>query len=102
MTLPTRLRIVHRDYTIEPWPPNLAVSANHLGECDANNGIIRICEDLEPDHERYVLVHEILHALYHAGDLAGREEESLVTVMAALWLQVWRDNPNLREYLNAV
>ena len=47
------------------------------------------------------LVHEIFHALwwtYHLHDSQGQEH--IISVMASVWVQIYRDNPTLVDWLN--
>ncbi len=69
-----------------------------IGFCDHESFEIAIWPDLQGQREVEVAIHEIFHAVFHAGDISPKDgevtEEKLVTVLARQWLAVIRDNPD--------
>lgn len=98
--MPSSIRVGFRDYRVLDWDPREANVAGRLGECDRQNGVIRVRSDLSAQMRAGVLWHEVLHAVYDMGDLAADNEEKVVTIMANQTLQVWRDNPDLVAYIS--
>lgn len=50
-------------------------------------------------HKRMVLLHELMHFLWHAGDRLHKEDETAISVLAAPLLDTLRRNPALVAYL---
>lgn len=103
MTLPSPLRIGYRDWSVAPWPIELAFAEGSLGDCDANYGVIRVADNLDAPQEACVLFHEAFHAVWSVFGLPAKaREEDAVNALSAGFVQMWRDNPALRDYLNAL
>lgn len=97
--LPPSIRVGPFDWTIEVWPSALACAANHYGECDSVNQIIRLRMDVPSAHVAETFLHEMLHAMWFTGRCADGEEEKIVGIMSMQWLQVFRDNPWLPTWI---
>lgn len=70
------------------------------GNCDHTALSVAINSKIAKDFERVVVVHELLHAIYHlSGIPESEEEEKIVTSLSPLLLLLMRDNPKLLEYL---
>ncbi len=95
------IRVGYRDFAVEDWNRQTAVSAERYGECDKNYGIIRVSTDYGPHRTAATLIHETLHACYAVSGLADKEpEEKVVTVLSQVLAQVIRDNPDFVAYLS--
>jgi hypothetical protein len=69
------------------------------GLCDMSSLVIGIYEGLVPQRQAEVAFHEILHACWFCGDLGDEaEEEKAVSVLAIQVMQVFRDNPEFRDW----
>jgi len=96
--LPDPLRVGHLDYNVVP---SYAVEGNR-GECDFANRVIFVQDRLGDVEKANVLLHEILHAAWDAGDLADvNPEEKIVTILANQLTAIWRDNPDFVRFMEA-
>lgn len=98
------LRIGYRDWEVVPWSSAEADLTDAVGVCVPLNAEIRVRCDLgenDPLYEGEVLIHELLHAMINQSNLILDEdlEENIVGILAKTFLQVWRDNEPLRDYL---
>lgn len=101
--LPNSLRIGYRDYMVEIWPSKTANAHGAHGLHDPISAIIYVSEDRTGWDAVDTLFHEILHAIYTVAGVAGTDdEEHTVSHIAPSWVQVWRDNPELRDFFNSV
>lgn len=101
MILPTSLRIGYRDYRVERWPSKTANANDAHGMHDPVNAVIYVSEDRTGWDAVDTLFHEILHAIYTVAGIAGSDdEEHTVSHISPSWVQVWRDNPALRDFFN--
>jgi hypothetical protein len=100
VTLPDAIKVGHLDYVVEAWPAREANSNDRIGECDRNNLVIRVREDLPPRLMAECLLHEVCHAVFDNGTLQdGDSEERVVSAMARGLSQVWRDNPGFVAFM---
>lgn len=99
--MPTQIRVGYRDFTIEEWPTARACSADRLGECDKDGGIIRVRTDFGQVKTASTLLHEVLHAAYHMGNINGDDEENIVSIFANQLTQIWRDNPQFVAFMES-
>lgn len=95
------VRVGYLDFVVESWKPAFASASYRLGECDRDNAVIRVRSDLGRQVKAEVFLHEVLHACYHIGCLSGDDEEKIVSIFAKQLAQVWRDNPDMVEFLSA-
>ncbi|WP_269929964.1 hypothetical protein [Aminobacter sp. HY435] len=106
MKMPATVRVGGLDYTIKPWNRMAADNTGAYGMCDRSTLVILIQEGLTPQWEAHVLVHEVLHAAYAAAGMTAIHEhvseERLVGALSYQLIQVWRDNPDLVAYIEAV
>lgn len=99
--LPKSVKVGYRVYPIEDWAPAVAEAAGRDGECHRPQGVIRVRTDFDPQYVAEVLLHEVLHAGYDMGGLkAEDDEERVVTVLTCQIMQIWRDNPDLVEFVS--
>jgi len=100
--LPSTVRIGYRDFEIIEWSREEADGRKQNGMCDVDEGKLCVCSAMGPQKTAEVLLHEVLHAAWHAGNLAGKEaEERAVSGLAPQLAQIWRDNPRLVEFVTA-
>jgi hypothetical protein len=99
--LPKSIRVGYSDFAVCEMSPLAATGKDVFGECDLTMAEIRIRADIGPQKMANTLLHETLHAAYYIGDL-GRDDkqERIVTVLANVMSQVWRDNPELVAFIN--
>lgn len=108
---PKKIKVINRTYTLKfsktAWA-NITWSGDKIiakGWTDHENLNIIIWPDLDPDVLAEVLMHEVEHCITSvtgvANDLDDGKitEEQLVTRMAPVRLQVYRDNPKLVRFL---
>jgi hypothetical protein len=72
---------------------DLARDKGHLGECCGNNASINLDDDLQPDVERKVLLHEIIEAINFEFEL--NLEHNKISVLESTLYQVIIDNKEL-------
>ena len=71
------------------------------GNCQPANLTINISKQIDPAMQKTILVHEILHAIYHLSGLPDPvSEEQMVTTLSPLLLLVMQENPKLIGYLH--
>lgn len=99
--LPPTVRVGFRDIAVRVRPINHAIGEAQLGTYDGVDGVIWVSDGLDETLTVNVFLHELLHAMYDVGNADG-DEEHIVTILANQMTQVWRDNPALRTYLNAI
>ena len=100
MALPRRLRIGHIAYKVRV-DATACAEADSDGLWDIDDQAICLRPGLPPDHQRAVLLHETLHACFHAAGLetADDVEERIVTGLTGPLLNTLRDHPAFVAYL---
>lgn len=102
MNLPSTIRVGYRDYAILDLPWQGTDINERFGDCDVNHSVIRVSTAYGPVRAGNVLLHETLHAAYDAAHLTDKsKEEQIVTGLADVMSQVWRDNPDFVEFVTA-
>lgn len=99
VALPKSVRVGCFDYAIEEWDTRLANAAERFGECDRLNNVIRVRTDMPPARVAEVLLHEVLHVIWEVGCCDSGDEEKVVSILAMVQCQVWRDNPDLIAFM---
>ena len=100
MKLPKTIRVACYDYAVEKMDKHTAIEDRKYGSCSSIKHIISI--DTEIDDMRVVntLIHEVGHAIYDAYEIQeGDHEERIISTMATGWTQVFRDSPELLEFI---
>lgn len=99
--LPKKIVIAGFDITFEPLTHYEANEKHSWGEFAANQQKIRIDETIPTPYKLIdTLLHEIGHAIYWAyGIYDDDKEERIVSTFATAWMQVYRDNPWLLDYI---
>jgi hypothetical protein len=96
--LPKSIRILHRDYLVQYFPEDGDHGCD--GICEFRIGRISIVTTLSNDLIFETLIHEIGHAVNYAADIDDPStEEEQVHRTTPIWMQVWRDNPELLNLL---
>ena len=100
MNLPSKVRIACFDVKVEDWN-YISANANHaFGEFSVNEQLIRIDTTINRMLIVDSFIHEINHAIYWAYGIDDKdEEERIVSTMATGWTQVYRDNPEVLEFI---
>ena len=97
MKLPTSLKVGYRVIKVLEWEGANERGSDELGLYSSSKGIIKIDTSQSKEDVLNTLIHEILHACYHNGNLQpGDCEERIVTVLANNLSQVIQDNPELK------
>ena len=102
INLPEKLRIGALVYTVAIVDPLTTFERDEWGRCRNITQRIELQKDFPcPGRALETLVHEVLHAVYHAFDIPSEDadEETVVTKMAGGLAQVIIDNPALIEWL---
>ena len=98
--LPCQVRVLAFDIDIVDWKPHDA--RGKFGEFSSLENIIRV--DFSTDKINVVdtLLHEINHAIYWAYGIDDEDkEERTVATFSSAWVQVYRDNPWLIEFIKS-
>ena len=70
------------------------------GRCDHDTLVLSVAKKVDLQFQKIVLLHEILHAVYHLSGLPDPvTEEQMITSISPLLVLLMRDNPKLLEYL---
>jgi len=96
-----KVKIGHLEYAVEGLHPEKADAERADGLFIARFQKIFIRSDLPPDQQAGVLLHEILHAIFHAHGLPNSRltEEDVATRLEGPLASLIRDNPFLMKTL---
>lgn len=89
------VRVIGKTYTVRLV--NKSPLDKDSGECDERSQTITVNEDQTEEAMQDTLLHEVIHAIDHTLD-AGMEERQ-VRLLATGLIAVFRDNPDLAEYV---
>lgn len=93
-------------FAIEELDPALAAADSFLGDCDWYELRIRILQEgLHWDRQIEVLIHEIFHGVWAVANLPKTkkvDEETAVDGMGITMVSVFRDNPELVDFIQKV
>lgn len=93
-TRPTRIKVGAWHYRVEDWGAAEADDMRRHGDCSKDLKRIRLSTSLDRKYAAFILLHEILHAVYHEFYMdRGDQEERLVGTMGGGLAAVWTDNP---------
>jgi hypothetical protein len=96
--LPKSIRILHRDYSVRYFPDDVDPECDGL--CEFRIGRISSVTTLSNDLILETLLHEVNHAVNFAANVDDETtEEDQVHRTTPIWMQVWRDNPELLNLL---
>lgn len=100
--MPKKIKVSAFDFDILEWDRNDAASRNRFGEFCALSGVIRIDTAIS---DKYKILDTLMHEIYHAiwfsyGIYDDDKEERVVSALSTAMVQVLRDNPDLRNFIN--
>lgn len=113
---PTSLKVGYIDFEIrwlddDEWKADGNLSDGDGGQCDGARGVIsvRLAHEQHPVHEREILLHETLHACFYVSGITINDdvriypdiEEGIVSRVAPVLTQVFRDNPEFSKFLES-
>jgi hypothetical protein len=97
---PTLVKVGPWYYRIENWDAAEADDMRRHGDCSKDLKRIRLSTSLDRKHTSFVLLHEILHAVFYEFYMdRGDPEERLVGTMTAGLATVWNDNPKVMLWI---
>lgn len=100
MKRPTKIKVACFDIAIEDYITHQAAILQRFGEFSVSESLIRICPNISKIKGIDTLLHEINHVIYWAYGMEDQdEEERIVGTYATAWTQVFRDNPDLLEFI---
>lgn len=100
---PSAIRVGYRDYRVAEFTPSFDLPHDADGRHSQADGLIMVrVQGRDLQEQANTLLHEVMHAIYLIGAASGvDDEEKLVTIFANMLAQVWRDNPELVDWLDA-
>ena len=97
-----KVKVGHVRVSIK-WEEGLSRLCQVTGVSGTDLQDVRIDDDLGPDVERETVLHELLHHAFTQTVLekmfTDEQEEQIIWGLSPLILQMWRENPKLRDYL---
>jgi len=108
MALPARIKVGPLTYRVSSKAAShdreqVEQKSELDGVCDHTKQQISLSPQLLPDASRVVLVHELLHAIFHitglGHDMEDGTEEKLCRVLEGPLVMLLRDNPRLVAHL---
>ena len=99
--IPKSVRVTCYDVKVSEWDRATSESVDSYGEFNERDLVIRVDMSSRNNIAKVdTLIHEINHAIYFAYGLQDKDkEERIVSTFATAWVQVFRDNPCLVEWL---
>lgn len=100
MELPKLIKVAGFDIKIVEWERLAASAAHRFGEWSDVESIIRIDTSVEKSNVIDTVLHELNHVIFWAYNLEEKDsEERICATLATAYLQVWRDNPKLYDWI---
>jgi hypothetical protein len=94
------IKIGYRSYKLQRMTKIEAEREASWGQCDCQEGIIRIFPNHDDKVTANTLLHEMLHAIHHEWHINdGDNEENIVTKFANGITTLFNDNPDLIRYI---
>lgn len=101
MKLPRKVKIGCYDISVVDWHPHAAAALGRYGEFSSLELLIRIDLSVNPVVIANTLLHELMHAIYWVYEIRdGDDQERTVTTMATGMTQVFKDNPNIVNFIS--
>ena len=95
MRLPKKIKIGCYTYTIKTWD-NVGDEGDFYGSCSNRYHIIHISTRYSDEKVHAILLHEILHAIWHVWSLEDEDnEERTIQALTHGQIAVINDNPKL-------
>ena len=100
-SLPSEVKIGCHVYAIKSIDPELANALKVAGRCMPDCGVIELAADLNRGQALEVLLHEILHAIFHVFVIEDEDKgERTVSILGTALAWVFQDNPEfIKLYL---
>ena len=103
--LPAKIKIGYKDFKVIDSRENTDPSNINFGSCDWKKGEIAIYNGGNEIVNVDTLLHEICHLLLaspHLDFLSAKKEERICEIMATGFTTVFRDNPQVLEFISKV
>jgi len=100
-SLPNEVKIGCHVYEVKTISPELSDALKVSGRCIPDYCVIELAADLNRGQALEVLLHEILHAIFHVFVIKDEDkEERTVSILGTALACVFQDNPELiKHYL---
>jgi Zn-dependent peptidase ImmA (M78 family) len=97
-----KLKINHRDVPVLPLSSEEATNLKMYGYYEDNTKEIYIENILDPTEQARVLLHEIIHALFHIHQVKAKRftQEGVCQALDVPLATLFRDNPHLGQVLH--
>ena len=100
MRRPTKIKVAAFDIEVVDFPPFEAAALNRFGQFTYTSLTIKIDHTIHRIKYVDTLLHELNHVIYWAYGMEDEDkEERIVGTYATAWTQVFRDNPDLLEFI---
>ena len=100
MKRPTKIKVACFDINIIDFTSHEASLLARFGEFSALENHIKLDPAINKIKEVDTLLHELNHAIYWAYGIDDEDkEERIVGTFATAWTQIFRDNPELLEFI---
>lgn len=97
---PTKIRVACFDIAIDVWESKEATALARFGQFSALEQAIKLDGGMNKVKTIDTLIHEINHAIYWAYGIEDEDkEERIVGTFATALTQVFRDNPDLLDFI---
>ncbi len=102
MKLPSKIKVAAFTIDIVNWQHHSAAAQGSFGEFSCLENVIRVDRSTNRFKLVDTLIHEINHAIYWAYGLEDEDkEERIVGTFATAWTQIYRDNPDILDFLQS-
>ena len=98
MGLPHKLQFMACPYNIEYFPKKEGEDAGDMGELLEGMDIIRVRNDVSPQRQVEVLLHESIHIMLMSLGLEDEQEEIIISTLSEHLVQFMSDNPTFILY----
>lgn len=103
MQLPEKIKVAGFDIDVESWDPEKADEDRAYGDFSSSKLRIRVDCSVNKYKVLDTIIHEINHAIYWAYGIEDEDkQERLCGAFATAWLQVYRDNSKLIDFINDI
>lgn len=101
MNIPTKIKVGCFDYSVEELDKVVVDGTEAYGSHDFGNLVIKVQKEMPDSIQASALMHEVMHAIFGFTGLYRTEEdeEHLVEALTNGICSVFKDNPQLLDYL---
>ena len=101
MNLPTKIKVACYDIAVEDWSKKEADAAGQYGEFSFQDLVIKVTTEGQANTTiADTFIHEIMHAVYCIYHIRDKDkEERTVTTLSTGMTQVYRDNPEVLQFI---